>query len=127
MKQNRFSSFKRLKSFTHAFNGLIILIKEEHNARIHLFASIIVVIASFAFEINNYEWVAVIGGMGFVIMAEIFNSAIESVCDFISPEQNEKIKKIKDLLAAAVLISAIAALGIGLIIFIPKLIAMAWE
>ena len=60
--------------------------------------------------------------IGLVITSEIINSAIENISDFISPEKHDLIKKIKDLSAAGVLISAITAFVIGLIIFIPKLI-----
>lgn len=112
---------KRLKSFKYAFNGLKILIKEEPNARIHLLASLVVVTLSIVFEINLMEWVAVVFCIGFVLVAETFNTSLENISDFVSPEKNEKIKTIKDLAAAAVLLSAFTALTIGLIIFIPKI------
>lgn len=122
MNQHRFSLSKRLKSFSHAFNGLKILIKEEHNARIHMFATIVVVMAGFVFKISVNEWFAVLFAIGFVITVEIINTAIENMADIVSPEKDKRIKKIKDLSAAAVLISALTALVIGLIIFIPKLL-----
>ncbi|MDA3911610.1 MAG: diacylglycerol kinase family protein [Bacteroidales bacterium] len=122
MKQQKFSLKKRLISFKYAFNGLIILFKDEHNALIHLFATICVIIAGFLFEISSFEWIVVIFAIGFVWTAEILNTAIENMADFIFPEKHEKIKRIKDLSAAAVLISAITALIIGLIIFIPEII-----
>jgi diacylglycerol kinase len=124
MKQEKFSILKRLRSFKFAFNGLKILIKEEHNARIHLFIAICVLIAGFLFKISEIEWIAVVFAIGFVIVLEIINSSIENIADFVSPEKHEKIKKIKDLSAAAVLISAITALTIGLIIFIPKILSL---
>ncbi len=111
-----------LKSFVYAFNGLRLLLKEEQNARIHFVASVIVIVAGFYFGLNTYEWMAIIFSIGLVITVEIINTAIENIADFISPAKNENIKKIKDLSAAAVLISAIIALSIGLIVFLPKLI-----
>jgi len=122
MDKQEFSIIKRLKSFKYAFNGLKILITEEHNSRIHILASISVLIAGYVFKITIYGWIAVIFAIGFVIACEIFNSAIENIADFVSPEKHEKIKRIKDLSAAGVLISAITSLIIGLIIFIPKII-----
>ena len=122
MNQGKFSITKRLHSFKYAVNGLRIVIKEEHNARVHLFASISAIIAGLFFTISISEWIAVIFAIGFVISIEIINSAIENIADFISPEKHEKIKRIKDLAAAAVLISALTALTIGLIIFVPKII-----
>ena len=124
MKQQKFSLSKRIKSFGFAFNGLKILIKEEHNSRIHFFAAFCVVIFGFLFKISMIEWIAVIFAMGFVITLELINSSIENISDFISPERHDSIKKIKDLAAAGVLISAITALIIGLIIFLPKILKL---
>lgn len=121
MKDNRFSIRKRLKSFAYAFNGLKLLLKEEHNARIHFIVSAIVIIAGFYFNLNAYEWIAILFSIALVITLEIINTVIENIADFVSPEKNEKIKNIKDLAAAAVLVGAIAAVAIGLIVFIPKL------
>jgi len=122
MKQQNFSIIKRLNSFKYAFNGLKILINEEHNSRIHLLATICVVIAGFVFKISKFDWIAVIFVIGFVFSIEIINSVIEKIADYISPDIHEKIKKIKDLSAAGVLISTTTALIIGLIVFIPKII-----
>lgn len=124
MKQQRFSILKRLKSFKYAFNGLRILIKEEHNARIHLFVTIGVLIAGLFFKISINEWIAIIFSVGLVFCLEIINSSLENIADFISPERHEMIKKIKDLSASGVLISALTALIIGLIIFIPKILKL---
>ena len=122
MKEEKFSIAKRLKSFTYAFNGLRILLREEHNSRIHLFATVCVVVAGVIFRISSLEWVAVVFAIGLVFGGEIFNSAIEDLADVVCPERDERIKKVKDLSAAAVLVSAFTALIIGLIIFIPKVV-----
>ncbi len=121
MKQNKFSITKRLKSFVFAFNGLRILVKEEHNSRIHLIVTAIVIIAAILFQLNTFEWIAIIFSIGLVITVEIINTVIENVADFISPDKNDKIKKIKDMSAAAVLISSIIAFIIGLLVFLPKI------
>jgi len=121
MKREKFSIIKRLKSFTFALNGLKILILEEHNARMHLVAAILVIISGILLKISNAEWVAVTFSIGLVFALETINSAIENLADFVSPEKNDQIKKVKDLSAGAVLIGAIAALVNGLIIFIPKI------
>ena len=124
MEEQKFSVKKRLISFQYAFNGFKFLIKEEHNSRIHLFAALCVIILSIFLGISGNEWVAIIFAIGFVLVLEIVNSAIENICDFISPEKQNKIKKIKDLSAAAVLTGAVTALIIGIIIFLPKLIEL---
>ncbi len=122
MKQQNFSISKRIKSFKYALKGLRILLTEEHNARVHLLASICVVSAGFIFSVSTYEWIAIILCISLVVSLEIVNSSIENIADFIHPERHEKIKKIKDLSASAVLIGAITAFVIGMIIFIPKII-----
>ena len=124
MKQEKFSIAKRLKSFTYAFNGLRILFREEHNSWIHLFATVCVIGAGFVFRISPLEWVAVAFAIGMVFAGEIFNSAVEDLSDVVCPERDDRIEKVKDLSAAAVLVNAIVALTIGLIIFIPKIIAL---
>ena len=121
-QKQKFSILKRIESFGFAFNGLKILIKEEHNSRIHLFVAIVVVIVSFIFQISSSEWILILFSISFVLVTEIINSAIENISDFISPEKHNSIKKIKDLAAAAVLISSITALIVGLIIFLPKIL-----
>lgn len=117
----KFSLKNRLKSFTHAFRGIGLLVKNEHNSWIHIFASILVVILGFYYQINNYEWFAIILSIGIVLMAETFNSAIEELSDKVESKQDTKIKNTKDLAAGAVLIAAIMAIVIGCIIFIPKI------
>jgi diacylglycerol kinase len=124
MKNKGFSISKRLKSFAFAFNGLKILFKEEHNSIIHLIVTLLVITASIYFELNTYEWIAVIFSIGLVFTAEIMNTAIENIADFLTTEKNDKIKIIKDLSAAAVLVSTITAVTIGAMIFLPKLMAL---
>ncbi|MCB1179227.1 MAG: diacylglycerol kinase family protein [Leptospiraceae bacterium] len=121
MKQEKFSFKKRLKSFTYAFNGFRILFREEHNARIHLVFAILALISGFYFKITTTEWISIIFVIGLVFILEILNSAIENICDFISPEYHETIKKVKDLSAAAVLFGAIVSVFVGLIVFLPYL------
>ena len=121
MKNDGFTLQKRLKSFKYAFNGIWLLISREHNAWIHCFAALCVIIAGFIVQLNIMEWIAVTFAIGMVLSAEAVNSSIEALADFVSPEYSEAIKRTKDLAAGAVLILAIAAAAVGLMIFIPKL------
>tara|TARA_R110002049_G_scaffold304949_2_gene500728 strand:+ start:1427 stop:1807 length:381 start_codon:yes stop_codon:yes gene_type:complete len=125
MKQNHFSLSKRLNSFKYAFNGIAILLKEEHNSRIHFLATFIVIILGYVFDINSFEWISLIFSCCFVISMELINSSIENLSDFSSREKHILIKKAKDLAAGGVLFSAIAALAVGIIIFLPKIIQLA--
>jgi diacylglycerol kinase len=124
MKTRSFSISKRLKSFTFALNGLKILLREEHNARIHAAAVVCVTVAGFLLHISAAEWTVAVACFGLVIALEAVNSAIENICDFVSPQQNETVRKVKDLSAAAVLIAAICAAIAGVIIFLPKIVAL---
>ena len=121
MKKNKPFSFKeRGKSFKYAFEGIIAFFRKEHNARIHLAATIAVIGLSIVFPVSRMEAIALTFAVGFVWVAEIFNTAIEKMADFISKEKNPAIKKIKDLSAAAVLVAAFIAVITGCFIFIPK-------
>ena len=124
MKNGKFSLRERLKSFKYAFNGLQLLIREEPNAKIHFFITICVLIAGFVFRISAGEWIAVILCIGLVFTLESFNSAIENLADFVSPEKQETIKKVKDLAAGAVLVGAIASAIVGLVVFLPKIMGL---
>lgn len=117
-----FSISKRLASFKHAIDGIKVLIKEEHNARIHLLACIVVIILGFLVTISLYEWLILLLTIAMIFTLETINAAIENLCDFIHIEEHQKIKKIKDLSSGAVLIAAIIAILIGGIIFLPKLV-----
>lgn len=121
MKNSGFTFRKRLASFGYAFNGIRLLIQNEHNAWIHCIAAICVIISGFFFNLSPTEWILVTIVIGAVFAAEAINSSIESLADLVSPGYNEVIKKTKDLAAGAVLITAIAATIVGFIIFLPKI------
>ena len=72
-------------------------------------------------NIPSIEWVLIIICSGMVMAAEAFNTALEKMADTLHPEKNDGIGSAKDLAAGSVLITAIAALVIGIIIFAPKL------
>lgn len=117
----KFSFKKRSKSALYALNGLRILFSEEHNSRIHTAIVIAVIIAGFLLKISNTEWLVICILIGMVFSLEIMNSAIENLCDYISPQWHEMIKKVKDLAAAAVFVASAISVVCGAIIFLPKL------
>jgi diacylglycerol kinase (ATP) len=122
MSRNKFSIKSRLGSFKFAFRGLVILIKNEHNARIHLFAAFVAITAGIFLRINTLEWAFIIIVIGLVFLTELINSSLESLSDLVKPEPNESIRNAKDYAAAAVLISAIISLAAGALIFIPRIL-----
>lgn len=122
MCDNKFSWKKRAKSFVFAFAGIKIVLKNEHNAWIHLLIASLVLIFGLIFNLSSLEWVAILLCIGIVFMAEAFNTSIETLADRVNSEQDPMIKKTKDVAAGAVLIVAVISVIVGLIIFIPKFI-----
>lgn len=123
-KQNKFSFKERLASFKYAFEGLRFLLLFEHNSRIHLIAAIVAITLSFVLKISGIEWLIILIVIGLVFVTELLNSAIEDLAGKVTSEYDEKIKRIKDYGAAAVLISCLVALVAGVLIFIPKILLL---
>ncbi|MFT5168246.1 MAG: diacylglycerol kinase (ATP) [Saprospiraceae bacterium] len=114
---------KRIESFRFAFAGIAHFVKSEPNVIIHLIAAAIAVGMGFFFAITTIEWCLVIFAIGLVLSAEAFNTSIEYLTDLVSPDYHELAGKTKDVAAAAVLLTAIAAATVGLLIFLPKILA----
>ena len=119
-----FSLAARASSFAHAARGLLTLVREQHNARIHAGAALLVISLGLLLQISQPEWLAVVLLMGWVLCMEAFNSALEYLCDLISRDEHPLIAKAKDVAAAAVLISAVTAAVIAALIFVPRLAAL---
>ena len=116
---------KRLiNSFKYAFEGIVTSFKTERNMKNHVIMSILVIIFGLILKISKIEWIVCILAITIVIVADLFNTAIETVVDMITKEKNEKAKIAKDVSAGAVLITAIGAAITGLMIFAPKIITV---
>ncbi len=113
MKKN-----KLILSFKFAFKGINFAF-QERNFKLHIGSTVLVLILGFYFQINAIEWCIILLCIGSILAAEVLNTAIEKIVDFISPQYNKKAGMIKDLAAAAVLILSIVAAIIGVIIFAP--------
>jgi diacylglycerol kinase len=114
---------KRLsRSFKAAFEGIASTYKKEQNIKIHTFIAILVIVFGFFLKINYIEWLVCLVLIGFMLMAEFFNTAIEYVVDLASPDIHPLAKAAKDTASAGVLMMAIIAAVTGLVIFVPKLI-----
>lgn len=121
-KSERFSIRNRIRSFSFALNGIVSLIKNEHNARVHLALMVAVVILGFLVKLDRDDWLLIIFAAGLVFITELINTAVERLADVVRPEWDDKIRLIKDYSAGAVLIAAIVAVALGTIIFVPELI-----
>lgn len=120
----RFSVQARLRSFVYAGRGLLTLLQEQHNARIHALAIVCVVGLGMWLSLSVQEWALVLIACALVLGFEALNSALEYLCDRVEPQRDPLIRKAKDVSAAAVLIAAAVAALIGLLIFLPKLLAL---
>lgn len=111
---------KRKNAFRYAGRGVLQLVKNEAHARIHLLATVCVIVAGLIFDVSDIEWCIIILCIGAVFTAEGFNTAIEKLADRVTTDRDPLIGAAKDIAAGAVLIAAIAAVAAGLIIFLPK-------
>ncbi len=117
--------FKRvLRGFVFAWNGILLLWREEKNCKIHLFFTLAVIIAAVIFRVSAAEWCILVAAIGSVWGAETMNSAIERNVDLVTDEKKMLAGEAKDLAAGAVLILAVMSAVIGLIIFLPKIISL---
>ena len=124
LTKKNFSIIARARSFKHAFRGVGIMIRTQHNAWVHMVAAIIAIVLGFKLDISHAEWSVLVLAMGFVLAAEAFNTAMEIDIDLTSPTYHPYARDTKDVAAGAVLISVIVASVIGLIIFLPKIILL---
>jgi diacylglycerol kinase (ATP) len=116
-----FSFRARMRSFYHAMTGILEFIRDEHNARIHVVATIAVGIAAYVLRVTLQEAVSLSIVTGGVWITEMLNTCVERTMDFVHPEEHPQIRFIKDLAAGAVLVASITAAVVGLLIFIPKM------
>jgi diacylglycerol kinase (ATP) len=115
----KFSIKARLKSIKDALTGIGHLIRGEHNAWIHLVATILVISLGAYFSVSPMEWIALVLAISIVWLAEGLNTAIEVLADAVSTEQNALIAQAKDVAAGAVLLAAFGAAVIGALVFYP--------
>lgn len=117
--RRRMHPVSRLKSILCALNGLRLLIKQEPNAKVHALATIIVLIAGWLRRLHPWQWIALFVAIALVWITEAINTCIERLCDaWCNREYHPEVGFIKDVAAGAVLVAAIASIGIGLLVFL---------
>jgi diacylglycerol kinase len=112
------------KSFGYAFQGVSLFFRNERNGRLQVLIACFVLLAGILFSISITEWLIIFLFMALVLSLEMLNSALEKLCDLISPDWHPQIKVIKDMAAGAVLWSSIMSIIAGLCLFIPKIIEL---
>lgn len=113
-----------LRSFGPAFAGLAWALRTQRNLQVHALGLCVAVALGWWLNIAPWEWCAALLASGMVWTAELLNTAVEVLADRVSAAREEAIRIAKDVAAAAVLVSALAALAVGLLIFAPKLWAL---
>jgi diacylglycerol kinase len=113
-----------IRSFGFAFAGLRWTVRTQRNAQIHVAILVAVIIAGFALRVSAGEWLALILSMALVLALEAMNSAVEAVVDLVAPEYHPLARHAKDAAAGAVLLGAIGTSVVGLIVFVPRLLAL---
>lgn len=113
-----------LSSFQDAWKGVIFVFRNEQNFRIQIFISIVVLLLAGYFPLSKGETIVIVLLVFFVLILELLNSAVERMADVLKPRLSFQIKIVKDIMAAIVLITAIASVIIGFIVFWPHLVAL---
>lgn len=113
-----------IRSFGFAFAGLGWMLRTQRNAQIHVAITCAVIIAGFALRVSAGEWLALILSVALILALEALNTAVEAVVDLVSPQPHPLAKRAKDVAAGAVLLGAIGVALVGVIVFLPKLLAL---
>jgi diacylglycerol kinase len=103
------------RSFSFAGQGVWYVVRTQRNMRVHLLAGLVL-------RIGAADWACVLTAIGLVLTAETFNTVVEALTDLGTDEYHPLAKIAKDAAAGAVLISSAAALGVGVAVFLPRLL-----
>jgi undecaprenol kinase len=123
LKDNK-RKYKYSETFKFALEGIRVSFINEKNIRFHFFFSILVILFAIIFNLTQTEWMFILFAIAGMIVFEMINTAIEKVVDLVTDEYLPLAGQAKDIAAGAVLIYAILSVMIGMIIFIPKILAL---
>jgi diacylglycerol kinase len=113
--------------FADAFRGLKLGIRGHSSFSVHFFFTVLVAAAAIVFHCSALEWCLLLGCIGMVLSAELFNSAIETLFRGLDPDTKKRTYTCLDISAGAVLLASITAALIGCVIFVPRMWAMLLE
>ena len=126
MYKNHKGGFKikdLFRAFKNSIRGLFVLAKSETNVLLEVLAGIITIITSLFLKLSSIEWVIIFIIIFLVIFAELVNTTIEKIMDFIEPKYNEQVKDIKDLASGFVFLMVVLSIITAFIVLFPKIIA----
>lgn len=113
-----------IDKFGDAFRGLRRAVRSQTSFAVHLTVAVAVVIAAAVLQVSLVEWCLLVGAIGFVLTAEVFNTAIESLARAHDVGRHPRIRDALDMASAAVLLAAITAALIGAVVFVSRLVAL---
>lgn len=111
-----------LEALKNSINGIKYTIKSGRNFKIQLVFAVVAILAGIIFKISMQEWTILTIIIFLVLLAEMVNTAVETIVNMITTEYNENAKNAKDISAGAVTLCALCSIIVGLIIFVPKLL-----
>ncbi len=115
------------ESFNFAIDGLVYVLRTQRNMRIHFLVAAMVLMLSLIVSVNSTQFILLVFAIAMVIASELVNTAIEAVIDVTTTSFDPMAKIAKDVAASAVLVSSLAAVIIGYLIFYPKLNSVSWQ
>ncbi len=115
-----------LSSFNYAFDGIVHALRFERNMWIHFAIAALVLLASLFFALTRLEVIALFVAISFVLITEMFNTAIEHVVDLVTDQDDPRAKVAKDVAAGAVLIAAVNAVVVAYLVFYAKITSVPY-
>ena len=111
-------------SFSYAFSGIRLALKNEPNIRVHFVVAVLVAVVAYFLKFTRLEWIVLAFTVAFVLILELINTTLEEIVDMVSPGVRQRARVAKDVSAAAVLISALLSVVIGGFLFLPKILPL---
>ena len=113
-----------VRSFGYAAEGLVIMLRTQPNFWVHVLAAVLALALGVVLRLSPAELAIIVLTIALVMIVECLNTALETLCDLVSPEYHPLVKRAKDVSAAAVLIGAVASIGVAVLLFGPRLLSM---
>ena len=111
-----------LRGFAYAGRGVWYAVRTQRNMRVHVAAAAAAVTAGAVLGIGAVQWACVALAIGLVLAAEIFNTVVEAIIDLQMPQLHPLARVAKDGAAGAVLVTSVAAVGVAIAVFVPRLL-----
>lgn len=122
LKQQGKTNF--IDSMNHALDGINYTVEHERNFKIEIIIAILVILAGVFFKVSKIEWLLLLLTTASVLVLELINTSIERCVDLVTKDYHELAKNAKDISAGAVLLMSLFSVGVGIIIFVPKILEM---